>query len=69
MEGRSVAIQHLVIGCLVAYAANGHRLAMLLPAGPLPCPICPAWACEREQVYIWAATPLVLSNLLTSLLS
>ena len=63
MERCSVAIQHLVIGRLIAHAANGHRLAVLLPAGPLPCPVRPAWACKREQVYMWAAAPLLLSTL------
>ena len=69
MERRSIAIQHLVVGRLIAYAANRHRLAVLLPAGALPCPIRPAWACKREQVYIRAAAPPVPSNLLVDLLS
>ena len=52
MERRSVAIQHLGVGRLIAYAANRHWLAVLLPAGALPCPIRLAWACKREQVYV-----------------
>ena len=66
MERRSIAVQHLVVGRLIAHAANGHRLAVLLPTGPLPCPICPAWACKSEQALIWAAAPSVLSRFLTS---
>ena len=53
MERRSVAIQHLVVGRLIAYAANRHWLAVLLPAGALPCPIRPAWACKRVSRCIY----------------